>query len=312
MILIVDFSPELEEMLVIEGFSAGAEHRCREELSLPGGTGIRIARAVASLGERVTVSGFVGGAVGQTLKLLLFNEGIPFNLVDVRADSRRRIFILDHATGLETHVIGLKPEISDKDLVQFNALFKSLGIGVKAICFTGRVPDRFPRTVFSDLIRSHRGRKTIHVVYSDMEGIRGALPADPFLCVIDQEEVEHAVNVPAAADERFHAAVNNELNLGPGYLVVLRDDGSVVVAAKSGMCSIEPPLTGRRVKRSGGREAFVAGAMVGQLHTGDFLKALAQGIAAQADSEQHTVPAKVDRKAVSDLQGKVEVQIHRF
>ena len=65
MIITVTPNVAVDKTLTVPNFQVGFRHRASESLTLPGGKGLNIARALKALGQPVVVTGLVGGRAGQ-------------------------------------------------------------------------------------------------------------------------------------------------------------------------------------------------------------------------------------------------------
>lgn len=88
MIVVLSPSPALDVSYLLESVTAGAIHRPREVLRLPGGKGLNLARAAAVLGERVRVVAPLGGHVGGLIADLAAAEGLGLDAVVIAAEAR--------------------------------------------------------------------------------------------------------------------------------------------------------------------------------------------------------------------------------
>ena len=62
MILTVTLNAAIDKSLSVPSFRLGRRHRTVEQRSTAGGKGVNVARLLASLGQPVIATGFVGGA----------------------------------------------------------------------------------------------------------------------------------------------------------------------------------------------------------------------------------------------------------
>ncbi len=307
MILIIDFNIVLEELILVRNLRIGKAHYSEKVISLAGGAGVRTARALSNLGERVIVTGLVGGKLGQSVKLLLFKEGIPFNFIDVKGDIQNNKIIVDIEDGSETLIQGAEPTYSYRDLHQFKNLFKTLSSGIKVICFTGRIPRGFPLNTFRDLISAHRGRKTLYVIYSGAPEVQATIAVKPFLSVIAQSQLELMNGGSITSREAIIETVRERLNPGPGFVSVLESSGDVTLISDSSACYAKLPALEGAFKIIGGSEAYLAGIILGQLSSGDILTGHRFGMAAKSTTRENLLIAEVKKDAVNDTAGTLEL-----
>ncbi|OEV09692.1 1-phosphofructokinase, partial [Streptomyces nanshensis] len=77
MILTVTLNAALDLTYRVPHLVPHASHRVRQVTERPGGKGLNVARVLGALGFRTTVTGFVGGETGRTLRALLAADGDP-------------------------------------------------------------------------------------------------------------------------------------------------------------------------------------------------------------------------------------------
>ncbi|NYV78634.1 PfkB family carbohydrate kinase, partial [Streptomyces sp. UH6] len=97
MILTVTLNAALDITYRVRELRPRTSHRVTEVVERPGGKGINVARVLAALGHRVTVTGFAGGLTGRTVRELLARAPGPLvdTLVPVAGATRRTVSVLD-------------------------------------------------------------------------------------------------------------------------------------------------------------------------------------------------------------------------
>ena len=102
MIVTVTVNAALDRTLTVPNFQAGFRHRASESLTLPGGKGVNIARALKRLGQPVIAIGLSGGKTGTRIVEDLTTEGILNDFARISGESRtstisrRRRFITSY------------------------------------------------------------------------------------------------------------------------------------------------------------------------------------------------------------------------
>src|SRR5680860_1809629 len=99
MILTVTLNAAVDRTLTVPNFALGFRHKATHTLSLPGGKGVNVARAVKILGQPVIATGFAGGRVGDRMVTQLQREGILCDFVRIEGESRTSTAVLDPTTG---------------------------------------------------------------------------------------------------------------------------------------------------------------------------------------------------------------------
>ena len=100
MILTVTLNAAVDRTLTVPNFALGFRHKATHTLTLPGGKGVNVARAVKILGQPVIATGFAGGRVGDRMVTELQREGILCDFVRIEGESRTSTAVLDPTTCL--------------------------------------------------------------------------------------------------------------------------------------------------------------------------------------------------------------------
>ncbi len=99
----------------------------------PGGKGLNVARVLAALGHRVTVTGFAGGTTGDVVRAGLTGvPGVTDALVPVAGATRRTIAVVDERTGDTTQLNEPGPAVSPAEWNAFQETYENLLAGAAA------------------------------------------------------------------------------------------------------------------------------------------------------------------------------------
>ena len=95
MIVTVTLNAALDRTLTVPNFQLGHRHRASQALTLAGGKGINIARALKLLDVPVVATGLVGGRTGQRILEELSAEAILNDFVRIEDESRTSTAVVD-------------------------------------------------------------------------------------------------------------------------------------------------------------------------------------------------------------------------
>src|ERR671933_2889501 len=179
MILTVTLNAAVDRTLVVPSLTLGHRHRASEGVTLAGGKGINVARALRTLGVPVLATGFAGGRHGDTIRDRLSEAAIPFDLVEIEGHSRNSTAIIDPMTGTQTEINEYGPEVSPAEAREFSRRLEHLMEYATAVVFAGSVPPNLDESFLVDLVRRARERGLYTVVDSPPSGLRVALKAKP-------------------------------------------------------------------------------------------------------------------------------------
>ena len=112
-IITVTPNAAVDKTLTVPNFQTGFRHRASESLTLPGGKGVNIARALKTLGEPVVVTGLVGGRAGQQIVEGLQRENILNDFVHIGGESRTSTAVVDPTTMTQTEVVEYGPVVTE-------------------------------------------------------------------------------------------------------------------------------------------------------------------------------------------------------
>ena len=116
MIITVTANAAVDKTLTVPNFQTGFRHRASESLTLPGGKGVNVARAVKALGQPVIVTGLVGGRAGQQIVEGLNRESILNAFVRIGDESRTSTAVIDPTSMSQTEIIEYGPVVTDAEL----------------------------------------------------------------------------------------------------------------------------------------------------------------------------------------------------
>ena len=93
MIVTVTLNAAIDRTLTVPNFQPGHRHRASAGLTLAGGKGINVARALKRLETPVIATGFAGGRTGDRIVEDLALDGILNDFVRISGESRTSIAV---------------------------------------------------------------------------------------------------------------------------------------------------------------------------------------------------------------------------
>src|SRR5919202_5349210 len=104
MIVTVTLNAAVDRTLTVPNFQLGQRHRASAALTLAGGKGINVARALKTLGVPVVATGLAGGETGTWIVRELTGEAILNDFVPIEGQSRTSTAVVDPAGGAYTEI----------------------------------------------------------------------------------------------------------------------------------------------------------------------------------------------------------------
>ena len=111
MIVTVTLNAAFDRSLTVPIFQLGHRHRSSDVLTLAGGKGINVARALKLLDVPVVATGLAGGLTGTRIVEELTAEAILNDFVRIGDESRTSTAVLDPMSGTYTEINEWGPKV---------------------------------------------------------------------------------------------------------------------------------------------------------------------------------------------------------
>ena len=225
MIVTVTLNAALDRSLTVPTLQLGQRHRASEVLTLAGGKGINVARALKRLDVPVVATGLAGGRTGTRIVEELTSEAILNDFVRIRDESRTSTLVVDPTSGRQTEINEWGPKVTETELGMLMDKLRYLSRGAEAVVFAGSLPRGVAETFYGEAARD-LGRRGIRVAL-DTEGepLRRGLEAEPWLVSPNQQEAEQLVGQELFDDEDFLMALDSIAELGARNVHITLEDG---------------------------------------------------------------------------------------
>jgi 1-phosphofructokinase family hexose kinase len=225
MIVTVTLNAALDRSLTVPTLQLGQRHRASDVLTLAGGKGINVARALKRLDVPVVATGLTGGRTGTRIVEELTAEAILNDFVRIREESRTSTLVVDPTSGAQTEINEWGPKVTESELGMLTDKLRYLSRGAEAVVFAGSLPRGVSDTFYAEAARE-LGRRGVRVAL-DAEGepLRRGLEAEPWLVSPNQHEAEQLVGQELFDDEDFVMALDAIAELGARNVHITLEDG---------------------------------------------------------------------------------------
>jgi len=308
-IVTVTLNAALDRTLTVPRFRRGHRHRASEVLTLAGGKGINIARALKRLDVPVVATGLAGGRTGTRIVEELTAEAILNDFVRIGEESRTSTAVVDPTESSYTEINEWGPKVSREELETLLEKLHYLCRGADFVVFAGTLPRGVDESFYGEAARD-LGRSGVRVVL-DSEGqpLRLGAEGEPYLVSPNQREAEHVVGQELEDEEDYLMALDTIAELGArnvhitlesGCYALLREDRQVkrykVLAP-----NVEP------VSVVGAGDVLLAQFLAAQLAGATTEEALRLAVAAGAASTLEVGAGRFDPRDIGRLAGGVEL-----
>ena len=310
MILTVTLNAAIDKSLSVPSFRLGRRHRTVEQRSTAGGKGVNVARLLASLGQPVIATGFVGGATGTRIVEQLTTESILNGFVHIAEESRTNISVLDPTTSEQTEINERGPEVNAAEVELFIEKLIYLARGAAICVLAGSLPRGVDPSFYATLIAELKRLDVVTIVDSEGEAMKLAVRAEPTVISPNMAEAEELVGHEFNDREEQVAALTELRALGSKEAIITLPDGCVASVLTDGQVAehrvwIEPR---EAVASVGAGDAFLAGYVAARYNGSSPEECLRYAVACGAESTQRLGAGLIDPKGVDGLLSEVEVE----
>lgn len=279
MILCLNLNAAIDKTIIVSSFAIDKIHRPESVVSLAGGKGCNVARALRTLGETPVVFGWVGGFAGQFIENELQREGIQTAFIHTDFESRTCTSILDREKQTMTEIYESGEAVP---LEKINELREYISVNIgkyQAITLSGSMPPGVPSNFYADLIEIAHRENIPAFLDTSGEALRAGITAGPFLVKPNETEAKSLLGCGSDESVDFtQAATEISTKYASKVLLSLGADGAVA-AQKEEALTVKPPRVEAK-SAVGSGDCTLAGLVHGFLQGLSFEEAAVCGIAA--------------------------------
>ena len=310
MIVTVTMNAAVDRTLTVPNFQVGQRHRASGALTLAGGKGINIARALKRLQVPVVATGLAGGRTGTRVVEELTAEGILNDFVRIRDESRTSTAVVDPMSGSYSEINEWGPHVDDEELEMLLEKLHYLSRGADVVVFAGSLPRGVSPDFYGEAIRdlNRRGVKT--ALDTEGEPLALGVDAEPFLVSPNQREAEGLVGQEFDDREDLVMALDAISERGARNVFITREDGCFALIREERevrrLLATAPRL--EPVSAVGSGDVLVAGLLAARLEGRPPDESLRFAVAAGAASTLEVGAGRFDPREAARLRDAVTVE----
>jgi 1-phosphofructokinase family hexose kinase len=213
-IVTVTLNAAIDRTLTVPNFQLGQRHRASQGLTLAGGKGINVARALKRLDIPVVATGLAGGRTGTRIVEELTSEAILNDFVRIADESRTSTAVVDPTTATYTEINEWGPHVEPEELAILLDKISYLARGADMVVFSGTLPRGVEDRFYADAIRDLNRRHVRAALDCEGMPLRLGVEAEPFLVTPNQREAEGLVGQEFRDDEDYLMAVDRIADMG--------------------------------------------------------------------------------------------------
>jgi 1-phosphofructokinase family hexose kinase len=308
-IVTVTLNAALDRTLTVPNFAAGHRHRASQGLTLAGGKGINVARALKRLDVPVVATGLAGGRTGTRIVEELTAEAILNDFVRIADESRTSTAVVDPMGSSFTEINEWGPQVGGDELEMLRDKIRYLSRGADVVVFAGSLPRGVDVAFYADVIRELSRAGVSTVLDSEGEPLRAGLDSEPTLVAPNQHEAEGLVGQELNDDEDFLMALDAIADLGARNVLLTLGSGAFGLTREDRRMrrfhAVAPKV--ETVSAVGAGDVLLAGFLAAQLNRRPFDEALRQAVAAGTAATTEVGAGRFDPREAGRLSALIEV-----
>jgi 1-phosphofructokinase/tagatose 6-phosphate kinase len=309
MIVTVTLNAATDRTLTVPNFQRGQRHRASAGVTLAGGKGINVARALKALGVPVVATGLVGGSTGSRIVEALTREAILNDFVHIEGESRTSTAVVDPTGGTYTEINEWGPAVTTEELDMLLEKLRYLTQDAELVVFAGSLPRDVDDDFYAEAARELAKRHVSCVLDTEGEPLRLGVEAEPFLVSPNQTEAEGLVGQEFHDEEDFRVALDGIADLGARNVLITTEQGALALLREdrdTHRYSARAPRVDA-VSVVGAGDVLLAGFLAARHSGRSNEEALRAAVAAGAASTLEVGAGRFDPRHAGRLQAGVEL-----
>lgn len=306
MIITVTPNISLDKTLIVENFKVGLTHRVKEQMAVPGGKGLNASRALLGMGYKAAVLGFAGGNIGRYIQNELTYEGIPYDLVEIKGESRTCYNVVDPINHTQTEILEKGPLVVEEFIRLLEDRISKYVSKETIVCMGGSLPLGAPVDLYvrlTNLINAKGGRV---ILDTSGELLKAGIKGKPYAVKPNRAEIEAIVGFKLDSIDNIKMALDYFINDGIELPVISMGKDGIAFYNKGEYLKVTPPVL-EALNAVGSGDSVVAGLALG-LDRGLPITETAKLGAAMGTANVLTLrPGDVKKEDVERILPKVEV-----
>jgi 1-phosphofructokinase/tagatose 6-phosphate kinase len=308
-IVTVTLNAALDRTLTVPNFQPGHRHRASLVLTLAGGKGINVARALKRLDVPVVATGLAGGRTGTRIVEELTSEAILNDFVRIADESRTSTAVVDPMTSSFTEINEWGPQVEQDELQTLREKLRYLSRGADAVVFAGSLPRSVEDSFYAEAIRELNRAGVQTVLDSAGEPLRLGADAEPGLVSPNQHEAEGLVGQELNDEADFLMALDTIAEQGARSVLITHATGAYGLTREERRAhrfhaaapSIEP------VSAVGSGNVLLAAFLAARLQGRSFEEALRSAVGAGAASTLEVGAGRFEPREAGRLAQQVQL-----
>jgi 1-phosphofructokinase/tagatose 6-phosphate kinase len=310
MIVTVTLNAAVDRTLTVPNFQLGHRHRAPQSMTMAGGKGINVARALKLLDTPVIATGLAGGRTGDRIIEELAAEAILNDFVRISDESRTSSAFVDPTAGTLTEIYEWGPAVRPEELETLLDKLHYLSRVATFVVFSGSLPRDVEDDFYAEAIRDLSRRGVQCVLDCEGEPLRVGVEAEPFLVAPNQREAESLVGQEFFEPDDFLMALDAIADLGARNVLITEETACYGLFTEERQSFRFRASTPRLdpIASVGAGDVLLAGFLAARFNGRPIEEALRNGVACAAASVLELGAGRFDPKEAARLSAGVELE----
>lgn len=300
MIYTVTLNPSMDLLVEIDKLEKNYINRMNNDLRVPGGKSINVARVLRRLGMPSVATGFIGGYTGEFVKDWLKMEDINTAFVEIDDESRINIKLLNQ----DLVINGRGPNISINEETEFLYFMSRIQEG-DTVIMMGTIPPSLDEDIQDRIISICKANKAEFIVDDRPEKLKEFIKRGPLLIKPNLSEVEEIFNIKLDSEELIKEYGFKLLEMGAKHAIIsVGENGAYLFSGRHAFKG--EGVEGKKVRSEGVRDSMIAGFIATYIRTSNLEESFKVALASATATAFSKDLAK--RSQINELLDKIVVQ----
>ena len=300
MIYTVTLNPSMDLLVEIDKLEKNYINRMSNDLRVPGGKSINVARVLRRLGMPSVATGFIGGYTGEFVKDWLKMEDINTSFIEIDDESRINIKLLNQ----DLIINGRGPNISINEETEFLYFMSRIQEG-DTVIMMGTIPPSLDEDIQDRIISICKANKAEFIVDDKPEKLKEFIKRGPLLIKPNLSEVEEIFKVKLDSEELIKEYGFKLLEMGAKHAIIsVGENGAYLFSGRHAFKG--EGVEGKKVRSEGVRDSMIAGFIATYIRTSNLEESFKVALASATATAFSKDLAK--RSQINELLDKIIVQ----
>ncbi|WP_327606980.1 hexose kinase [Virgibacillus tibetensis] len=229
MILTITLNPSVDISYKLDSLSLDTVNRVNDVSKTAGGKGLNVSRVLRQLGQDVAATGFLGGSLGDFIRVEIAKLGIGDLFVGIDGDTRNCIAVIHEAQ--QTEILEAGPAVNKGEAILFLENLSAHIQQADVVTISGSLPKGIADYFYKKILEITAEDNTPVLLDTKGELLACTLEgtSKPYLIKPNQEELADLVGRKLETEAEVINAMHTQLFEDiPWVVVTLGADGAIV------------------------------------------------------------------------------------